>query len=183
MRYATSIFFLPALALAACSDTEDTSPANEKAIEAEGEMQAGGSDLTDGEEGRRMLEANSPSEPTESGAGPNEQPSAETIPLTPGVYVRAGTSCENPANAAFRVWDGDGLSGSATRDCRGTIVSHDGNRYTIANSCENTYDGSRTTERLTMTVTDQVHFSIAGSEFESCSMAQVPDALQEMVTG
>ncbi|TPW27715.1 hypothetical protein [Pararhizobium mangrovi] len=108
---------------------------------------------------------------------------ATQVPLTPGVYVLEGTSCENPANAAWRVWDGRGLSGSSTRACRATILSQDGKTYTLRNSCENTYDGSRSDETIAMTVTDQVHFTVQGRSFASCSTAQVPAALRERLTG
>ena len=107
----------------------------------------------------------------------------DTIPLTPGVYVIEGTSCENPANAAWRVWDGKGLSGSSTRACRAEVLSHSGDTYRLRNSCENTYDGSRTDETLAITVTDQVHFTTEGVAFASCSTAQVPAALRRRLTG
>lgn len=107
----------------------------------------------------------------------------DTIPLTPGVYVAEGTSCENPANAAWRVWDGKGLSGSSTRACRAEVLSHSGDTYRLRNSCENTYDGSRTDETLAITVTDQVHFTTEGVAFASCSTAQVPAALRRRLTG
>lgn len=104
------------------------------------------------------------------------------VPLTPGVYVLEGTSCQNPANAAWRIWDGKGLSGSSTKACRATIVSQNGATYTLRNSCQNTYDGSRSDETLGMTVIDQVHYTVKGRSFESCSMAQVPASLRERVT-
>ena len=106
-----------------------------------------------------------------------------TIPLTPGVYVVEGTSCENPANAAWRVWDGQGLSGSSTRACRAEVLSRSGDTYRLRNSCQNTYDSSRTDETLTITITDQVHFTTEGAVFASCSTAQVPAALRRRLTG
>lgn len=103
------------------------------------------------------------------------------LPLTPNVYVLEDSPCENPANAAFRIWNGRGLSGSATKDCRSTILSREGETYTIRNDCVNTYDGSRTPETLTIRVPDQVHFTLKGNRFRSCSMAQVPAALRKLV--
>lgn len=123
----------------------------------------------------------SAAKPAPKGAPAQSVP--EQVPLTPGVYVLEGTACENPANAAWRVWDGQGLSGSSTRECRAKIVSRSGDTFTLRNSCENTYDGSRTDETLAMTVTDQVHFSLEEQSFESCSMAQVPEELRKRVTG
>lgn len=106
-----------------------------------------------------------------------------TIPLTPGVYVVEGSSCENPANAAWRIWNGRGLSGSSTRACRAEVLSRSGDTYRLRNSCENTYDGSRTDETLAITVTDQVHFTTEGVAFASCSTAQVPAALRRRLGG
>lgn len=107
--------------------------------------------------------------------------SARDVPLTPGIYVIEGESCRNPANAGWRGWDGDGLVGSSTRNCHATIVSQTGDDYRLRNSCENTYDGSRTDETFTMTVTDQVHFTVKGQRFASCSSAQVPTSIRNHV--
>ena len=104
-----------------------------------------------------------------------------SLPLTAGVYVIEGGDCRNPANASFRVWNGRGLSGSATKDCRATVLSRDGESYTLRNSCVNTYDGSRTPETLTMRVSDQARFAVDGNRFRSCSMAEVPDSLRKRV--
>ena len=103
------------------------------------------------------------------------------LPLMPGVFVLEGTECRNPANAAVRVWTGRGLSGSATRDCRATVLSHDGGVYRVSNSCVNSYDGSRTAETLVIGVPDRVHFTVAGNRFGACPMAQVPAALRRLV--
>ncbi len=103
------------------------------------------------------------------------------VPLTAGVYVLKGTSCETPANAAWRMWDGDGLLGSSTRNCRATVISQSGKDYRLRNSCENTYDGTRTDEDLLMTVTDQVHFSVKGQAFDPCSTAQLPKELSGLL--
>lgn len=111
------------------------------------------------------------------GGTPETRPMTE-IPLTPSVYVLENTPCENPANAFWRVWDGEGLSGSSTRKCRAEVVASDGDTYTLSNDCENIYDGSRTAEEITMTVVDQVHFRIGKQTFASCSTAQVPAALR-----
>lgn len=107
--------------------------------------------------------------------------SASEVPLTPGMDVVQGESCRNPANAGWRGWDGDGLMGSSTRNCRAKIVSQTGEDYRLRNSCENTYDGSRSDETFIMTVADQVHFTIEGQRFGSCSSAQVPASIRNHV--
>lgn len=78
---------------------------------------------------------------------PPGDPSSDALPLPRGVYVLAGSACEDPANAAIRVFDGRGISGSATRDCCIRPIRIEGVRHAIEQSCVNTYDGSRSTER------------------------------------
>lgn len=158
--------FAPALILAACSDTAE---APEVARSADASQSA-------------SSPAGPPPEATsdlEGAADSSQASSPAEVPLTPGVYVIEGTPCEAPANAAWRVWDGAGLSGSATEDCHADIISRQGNTYQLSNSCVDTYNGERTPETLTMTVTDQVHFTVNGQSFESCSSTQVPDELRE----
>lgn len=118
-----------------------------------------------------------------SSAARSDETSAREVPLTPGIYVVEGESCRNPANAGWRGWNGDGLVGSSTRNCRATIVSRTGDDYRLRNTCENTHDGSRSDETFTMTVTDQVHFTVEGQRFASCSSAQVPASIRNHVFG
>lgn len=77
----------------------------------------------------------------------------------------------------------DGLAGASTKNCRATIISSSGEDYRIRNSCVNTYDGSRSAQILTMTVTDEVHFTVEGKRFASCSTAQVPVPIWNHVFG
>lgn len=116
-------------------------------------------------------------------AQPNssEERSTAELALPAGVYVLPDAGCANPPNAAWRVWNGQGLSGSSTRACRAAILARKSRTYTIANSCENTYDGSRTTETLDLTVTDHGHFSVKGMNYRLCSMAQLPDWLRDQI--
>lgn len=110
----------------------------------------------------------------------------DPLPLTRGVYVAEGSDCAQPANAAVRIWTGSGLSGSATRDCRPTIRSRDGRTYRVSNSCENTYDGSRTSASQTITVPDPTRFTLTeGGEarvqrFRLCPMNEVPASLRKL---
>lgn len=102
------------------------------------------------------------------------------LPLRRGVYVRAGTGCGSPPNAAIRIYNGAGLSGSATRDCRATISSQDGNRYRVDQSCENTYDGKRTSELQSISVPDDQSFSMDGASFERCADGTAPAELEKL---
>ena len=98
----------------------------------------------------------------------------DTLPLREGTYVRAGSGCEAPANAARRRFDGRGIAGSVTRDCRADILSRSGETFEVSQSCVNTYDGSRTSERQTITVPAEDRFRLATPDgeagmFELCS--------------
>lgn len=90
-----------------------------------------------------------------SGSGP--------LPIATGVYVRSGTSCERPANAQFRTYDGQGISGSATRDCRFDVADRQDNLYGGDNSCIETYTGERTATSLSICVLKPETFRLAES--------------------
>ena len=84
-------------------------------------------------------------------------------PLQPGFYVMEGTDCDNPANAAWRYWTGEGLRGSATESCRLEVTERQGDTYRVTQSCVNTYDRSRTSTDFTITVNDKTSFTIGGT--------------------
>ena len=104
-----------------------------------------------------------------------------TLPLRPGVYVLAGSRCKNPANAAFRIWTGRGLSGSATRACRAGVLRQRGTAYRIANSCEATYDGKRSSENLAIDVLRRDRFRLDEGTFTRCADGEAPGYLEELV--
>jgi hypothetical protein len=74
------------------------------------------------------------------------------LPLKVGRYVIRDTPCKDAANAAIRMFDGKGLSGSATKDCKANITRRDGNRYTVDQSCVDTYNGKRASEAQVIVV-------------------------------
>jgi len=71
----------------------------------------------------------------------------DILPLTRGVYVLAGTPCADPPNAALLVFDGRGISGSATRDCHTRPIKARGRSLQIDQSCADVTAGERKTER------------------------------------
>jgi len=71
----------------------------------------------------------------------------DVLPLTRGVYVLAGVQCADPPNAALLVFDGRGISGSATRDCRTSPIKPQGQNLQINQSCVDTQDGKRRSVR------------------------------------
>ena len=119
-----------------------------------------------------VLDLRLPEKSKEAGTGP--------LGLRRGVYVLEGSGCEQPANAAVRIWNGKGLSGSATRDCRTSVTSRARMRFRVSNSCVNTYDGSRTAEAQTVTVPDSDSFRQNGQTFRRCPSSEVPKALRRL---
>ncbi len=119
------------------------------------------------------------SSPPGSSSSSAEQPSGSlTLPLQEGRYVTVGTACEGPPNAQVRWFDGKGLSGSSTRDCRAEIQSRDGDVFSVNESCVNTYDGKRTSEAQQIAVSGKTAFTLtAGSKttaFSYCPDAKAP---------
>lgn len=105
---------------------------------------------------------------------------ARSLPLARGVYVAEGTGCRSPVNAGLRIWNGAGLSGSATRNCRTTIQSREGNMFNVSNSCENTYDGSRTVETQAITVRGPTRFTLVEQSYRMCPAGEVPASLENL---
>ena len=116
---------------------------------------------------------------------PATAPPEAVLPLEPGVYVTAGTDCTAPANAGLRFYDGTGISGTATHDCRARVLSQRGDTYEVEQSCIDTPsgDGPRTTEAQTVTLHDPRTFTLATadeqSRFTRCDDGDVPDYLHE----
>ena len=119
--------------------------------------------------------ADAPAQPTSS---------AGTLPLTPGVYVASGTGCGRPPSAAFRIYDGRGISGSSTADCRATITSRDGTTLQVDQSCEDTYSGKRTSTAQTIVVPNAQGFTLTeGGDTETfslCAAGEAPAYLEDL---
>ena len=120
-------------------------------------------------------------------ASSGDAPAASTtspLPLQRGVYVVAGSGCADPANAAIQIYDGNGLSGASTRACRNRVVSQDGDIYVTDQSCENTYDGTRTTQRQRLSITDDRHYTDIGNggsvTYALCPRGTAPDYLEKI---
>lgn len=116
--------------------------------------------------------------------GSTRRPSTTALPLEPGVYVAAGEDCAAPANAGFRVYDGRGISGSATRDCRAMVRSGEGDVYRIEQSCVDTYSGDRSTTALTLRLAEDDGFTLTeegeaqATTFRRCPAGSAPAWLE-----
>jgi len=107
------------------------------------------------------------------------------LPLQPGVYVATGSACASPANAGLRFYDGIGISGTATHDCRTHVVSRHGDRFEVEQSCIDVPagPGARNSESQTVTVHGTDNFTLATADestrFDHCPPDELPDHLRQ----
>jgi len=108
-----------------------------------------------------------------------------SLPLKHGIYVVSDISCADPPNAAIRRYDGLGLSGAHTRDCRIDVLEKQGAAYEIDQSCIDAGSGPapRSSERATIEVRDNLTFVLKrgrGAEtFRHCAASLLPPGLRE----
>jgi len=109
---------------------------------------------------------------------------ATVLPLTKGTYVSVSETCADPSFAGLKTFDGLGLAGAHTRECRARIVEKTGSAYTVDNSCIDAGAGPapRSTERLIVAITAPNAFVIrSGSSSERyrlCPQDDLPMALR-----
>lgn len=101
--------------------------------------------------------------------------------------MSAGEDCARPTNAGSRIYNGRGISGSATRGCVATVVSQQGSSYRIEQSCVDTYSGEWTTTDDAVEVSSPSAFSLGGSGggasgYNLCPADTTPSYLAELVT-
>ena len=160
-----------ALLLAACGSDTKTAPAGPEGPAAEGPA---------------LASPAAPDEPYGESTPLTPEPLAITLPLTPGVYVMSGESCARPSNAGFRVFDGRGISGSATRNCRATVRASSGDVHQVDQSCIDTYSGQRTTTVQTLTIPDARSFTQTedgeAASFRLCPAGEAPGYLKDLVS-
>jgi len=122
--------------------------------------------------------------------------SADTSPkpggvyrLKPGIYVAAGSSCEAPANAAIRRYDGKGLNTAHSRSCKAAVASRKRSAgaitYTVDQNCidSGAGPGKRFTQRQKVTVEDALTFNqtIGGDRtaYRYCPIDALPADLRK----
>ena len=97
------------------------------------------------------------------------------LPIPLGLWVIAGTPCESPANAGWRVYDGAGLRGASSTRCEidATQQQEDGS-ILFSQLCTASYDGVVRATRDLLTVTAPRRFTLveegegAGQDFNWC---------------
>lgn len=126
-----------------------------------------------------------PTEPRPEVKPPEAVPSEASLPLRRGVYVMTGTDCAAPSNAGFRVFNGQGLSGSTTRACEAMISDREGAVLMVRQICEDTYSGQRTPAdfRLEPRGDDRFVLTERGEgavAYRLCPADAVPEYLQQI---
>lgn len=89
--------------------------------------------------------------------------SAAELGIKPGIYVEESQSCADPANAAILSFNGVGLNGAHSRDCRLSLQSNDENAYTYSQKCVGAGTGGAVviTEHGIINVYDDQRFSLS----------------------
>ncbi len=104
--------------------------------------------------------------------------------LKPGVYVARGSSCEAPANAAIRAYDGRGLATPHSRNCKATVLARKGMRFTVSQRCIDSGAGPGRSykQRQQVAVHDALTFTqtigAAATTYRYCPTYQLPRGLR-----
>ena len=133
------------------------------------------------------------SAPPEASASPSDSPESliepsrdlgGTLPLKHGIFVASDIPCSDPPNAAIRRYDGQGLNGAHTRDCRINVLQKRGAAYEIDQSCIDAGSGPapRSSERATVEIQDNLTFTLkrgqGGETFRYCAASLLPPGLR-----
>lgn len=102
------------------------------------------------------------------------------LPIPLGLWVIAGGSCQNPANATWRAYDGAGLRGASSERCEIDATERQGDSILFSQLCTRTYDGEIEATRDRLTITAPRRFTLvegderAGQDFNWCGPQLYP---------
>lgn len=109
---------------------------------------------------------------------------ADTLPLKHGIYVDASQTCQDPANAGIKQYDGKGLSTAHTHGCVLQVQGKKGTTYTVAQRCIDAGAGPApfVNERMDVTVVNPGKFVFkqgkTATAFNHCSPSELPPGLK-----
>ncbi|GLO79892.1 hypothetical protein [Sulfitobacter pontiacus] len=89
------------------------------------------------------------------------------LPIPLGLWVIAGGSCETPANAAWRVYDGAGLRGASSVRCEIDAIERQGDSILFSQLCTRAYDDKVDATRDRITITAPSRFILVEGEESS----------------
>lgn len=119
---------------------------------------------------------------TEGASAPSRSESPATthpvfdgqLPIPLGLWVVAGTPCQSPANAFWRVYDGAGLRGASSTKCEIDAAERQGDSIVFSQLCTASYNGEVAPTRDRITITAPRRFTIVedseetGRDFNWC---------------
>jgi hypothetical protein len=112
------------------------------------------------------------------------QETAPELAIDRGTYIEVGVECGNPPNASWRIWNGEGLSGSTTRACKASPVVRQANAIQVEQTCIDNYSGTPSRTTFVLRVTDRNRFALIGESggdktFRLCAPSELPQWLRE----
>lgn len=115
---------------------------------------------------------------------PEETPEpAPDLPIDVGTYVEAGVDCGNPPNASWRIWNGEGLSGSTTRACKASPVVQQADGIKVEQTCIDNHSGTPSNSTFVLRPTGRTRFALIGDggdqSFRLCPGSELPQWLRE----
>lgn len=115
---------------------------------------------------------------TEGSAAATPEPAAPSfdgqLPIPLGLWVVAGESCQGPANAGWRVYDGAGLRGASSVRCEIDATERSGDGILFSQLCEASDDGTVRPTRDLITIIAPRRFTLVessegeGQDFNWC---------------
>jgi hypothetical protein len=118
---------------------------------------------------------------TGCGSPPRDQAEiGSVLPITVGIYIDESQTCADPANAGLLSYDGEGLGGAHTHDCRMIIESHQGKLFGYLQQCVDAGigDGPVITEKGLMTIESDkrflLHRNAGKTAFTYCDPSALP---------
>jgi hypothetical protein len=112
-----------------------------------------------------------------------QAPLGSVLPIRVGIFVNESQTCADPANAGILSYDGEGLSGAQTHDCRMLVESHQGKLFAYSQRCVGTGvgDGPIITENGFMTIESERQFLLQGklgkTAYSYCDPSQLPPGI------
>jgi hypothetical protein len=121
---------------------------------------------------------------TGCGSPPRDQAEiGSVLPIRVGIYIDESQTCADPANAGLLSYDGEGLNGAHTHDCRMVVESHQGKLLAYSQQCVDAGigDGPITSEKGLMTIESDkrflLHRNAGKTVFTYCDPSALPPGI------
>jgi hypothetical protein len=118
------------------------------------------------------------------GSPPRGQAEIGTVlPIRVGIYIDESQTCADPANAGLLSYDGEGLNGAHTHDCRMVVESLQGKLLVYSQQCVDAGigDGPIISEKGLMTIESDnrflLHRNAGTTAFTYCDPSALPPGI------